>query len=96
MLIYLEADKEGNKMKRSYVAPTLEMELYELDQAIASNCGIVVKPGPAMGIHEECEGYVDPWEGLRLMSAPSYNVDFYEDTNCDCYTSGGDYGSWQS
>lgn len=83
-------------MKRSYVAPTLEIELYELDQAIASNCGIVVKQGPAMGDHPECEGYVDPWGGLSLMSAPPHNVNFYEDTNCDCYTSGGDYGSWQS
>ena len=83
-------------MKRSYVAPTLEMELYELDQAIASNCGIIVKPGPAMEHHQECEGYVDPWGGLSLMSAPPHNVNFYEDTNCDCYTTGGTYGSWQS
>ena len=84
-------------MKRSYVAPTLEMEPYELDQAIASNCGIVVEQGPAMGQHKQCEGYVDPWEGLNLMAASGpYNVNFYEDTNCDCYTTGGTYGSWQS
>lgn len=82
-------------MKRSYVAPTLEIELYELDQAIASNCGITVDPGPAMGDHKVCPGYEDPFGGLSLMSLP-HNVQFYEDTNCDCYTSGGDYGYWQS
>ena len=81
-------------MKRSYVAPTLEIELYELDQAIANNCGIVVSNGPAMGKYEQCADYKDPFGGLRLMSLP-HNVQFYEDT-CDCYTTGGDFGYWQS
>ena len=86
-------------MKRSYVAPTLEVELYQLDQAIASNCATVVDSGPAMGDHKPCEDFIDPFSvvpgGMNVMSLP-HNVQFYEDTNCDCYTSGGDYGYWQS
>ena len=86
-------------MKRSYVAPTLEVELYQLDQAIASNCAIVVSNGPAMGDYAPCEDFIDPFSvvpgGMNVMSLP-HNVQFYEDTNCDCYTTGGDYGYWQS
>lgn len=88
-------------MKRSYVAPTLEVELYQLDQAIASNCGTVVHNGPSvpeLGI-SQCEDFVDPFSvvpgGMNVMSLP-HNVQFYENTNCDCYTTGGDYGYWQS
>lgn len=86
-------------MKRAYVAPTLEVEIYQLDQAIASNCSIVVDSGPAMGSHRACDDFIDPFSvapgGMSVMSLP-YNVQFYEDTECDCYTTGGDYGYWQS
>ena len=86
-------------MKKVYEAPTLEIETYELDASIASNCGIVVNNGPAMGDHPQCDDYVDPF-ATSAASASSYslphNVQFYEDTNCDCYTTGGDYGYWTS
>ena len=66
-------------MKKTYVAPDLEIERYELDASIASNCATVVTMGYSMRGTE-----------------PVYNVQFYEDTNCDCYTTGGDYGYWTS
>lgn len=84
-------------MKKVYEAPTLEIELYQLDANIASNCGIVVTNGPALGEHHQCDDYKDPFatSGVSTFSLP-HNVQFYEDTNCDCYTTGGDYGYWTS
>ena len=84
-------------MKKAYQKPCMEMELYALDASIASNCGIVVSNGPAMGSHTQCSDYNEPFgqAGIQLYGGP-YNVQFYEDTNCDCYTTGGDYGYWTS
>lgn len=88
-------------MKRSYVAPTLEVELYQLDQAIANNCGTVVHNGPSvpeLGINQ-CEDFVDPYamfhEGMTTMSIPK-NVNFYLESGCDCYTTGSDGTFWTS
>ena len=87
-------------MKKVYMAPALEIEIYELDVNIASHCGIVVHNGPAEGSHEQCEDYNDPF-AVQSFSAgdasiAAYNVHFYEDSNCDCYTTGDDYGYWTS
>lgn len=86
-------------MKKVYVAPTVEIELYELNASIASNCAIVVSNGPAVGNHELCDDYDDPFAmsvmTLDLDDTP-HNVQFYEDTNCDCYYSSSDYGYWTS
>lgn len=74
-------------MKKVYVAPSIEIEHYSLDTSIASNCITVVTNGPAVGDYQQCDDYVDPY---ALMTARGpYNVNFYEDSNCDCYTSGG-------
>lgn len=87
-------------MKKAYHAPELEIEVYQLDASIASNCTLVVSNGPAMGNHNQCADYIDPFGmnaakyGAQTMAV--YNVLFYEDTNCDCYTTGGDYGYWTS
>ena len=35
-------------------------------------------------------------EPVAEINAPPYNVQFYNDSNCSCYTNGGDYGYWQS
>ena len=85
-------------MKKLYEAPEVEIELYELDKSIASHCGIVVHNGPEMGNHDQCDDYGDPFAAARSSTygAGPYNVQFYEDTNCDCYTTGGDYGYWTS
>lgn len=85
-------------MKKKYEAPTLETEIFELSECIASHCGIVVSNGPAVAGHEQCDDYKDPFAAASGASAYSrpHNVQFYDDTNCDCYTTGGDYGYWTS
>ena len=83
-----------NKLKKTYVAPELVSEEYQLNMSIASNCKQVVTNGPAIGGREQCDDYYDPHRRTRTMTA-DYNVGFYEDT-CDCYTTGGDSGYWQS
>ena len=87
-------------MKKVYVAPVLEIEVYQLDANIASHCGIVVDNGPVIGNHvTPCNDYKDPFafdSSTAEINGGPYNVEFYEDTNCDCYTTGGDYGYWTS
>ena len=87
-------------MKKAYVAPLLEIEIYELNSNIASHCGIVVQSGPEAPGHDQCVDFPDPFtfidEPVAEINAPPYNVEFYEDTNCDCYTTGGVNSYWQS
>lgn len=87
-------------MKKAYEKPVLEIEYYELDTNIASNCAEVVSNGPAVGNHQQCDDYDDPFAMSLSISTYStqgvYNVQFYEDTNCDCYYSSSDYGYWTS
>ena len=77
-------------MKKVYDAPKLEIEIYQLDANIASNCTIVV----SMGDHGGGEGqpFCEDYGGIvgiqRVDDAASpyaYNVNFWE-TTCDCYT----------
>ena len=77
-------------MKLKYEKPMIEIDDYELDASIASNCKVVVDMGPKYGSHDPCKSYYDhsgePWpdpNAINLMS--NYNIDFWE--NCDCYTS---------
>lgn len=83
-------------MKKTYQRPAMDVETYSLDMSIASHCGIVVSNGPAMGEHQPCDDYLDPFDGVATFDRRPHNVQFYEDTNCDCYTTGGDYGYWTS
>lgn len=86
-------------MRKVYEAPALEIELYMLNANIASNCHVVTNPGPQMEEHTICDGFIDPTmigEPSLDVNAPPYNVNYYEDTYCDCYTTGGDKGWWQS
>lgn len=76
-------------MKKVYEAPSLEIELYELDTSIASNCGTVVDMGPeGPGAVAVCKDYYDKAEEAypdsTTWSLP-HNVDFWN--NCDCYYS---------
>ena len=74
-------------MKKIYEKPMLEVEHYELDTSIASNCGYVVTSGPAHPDHDPCEDYYD-LIGMPMpynTNAVKYNIDFYDD--CDCYYS---------
>lgn len=87
-------------MKKVYETPLVEIEKYELDVNIASHCGIVVSNGPELGDHSQCDDFKDPFATRSAqnfsLNKRVYNVQFYEDTNCDCYTTGGDYGYWTS
>ena len=83
-------------MKKTYVAPELEAEVYELDMNIAGNCNIHVSNGPGSDTEPACDDYVTPFS---LMTAKGVTTDFYEASDktspCDCYTTaGGQY--WTS
>lgn len=82
--------------KKVYNKPSVEVERYELNKSIASNCALVVSNGPALGEHNPCEDYVDPFAETGVAMYSVYNVSFYEDTNCDCYYSASDMGYWTS
>ena len=83
-------------MKKTYEAPELTTEVYKLNVLIASNCAEVVSNGPERDGQAACSDYKDPFVTQMARSTePVHNVQFYEDT-CDCYTSGGDSGYWQS
>lgn len=77
-------------MKRRYEKPIVEIENYELDANIASNCKRVITMGPVHPSHTVCDSYYqasgepDPRTSEVSLFA-NYNVDFWE--NCDCYTS---------
>lgn len=85
-------------MKQVYEAPLFEVETYELDANIASHCTVKVTNGPAVGSHEQCDDYDNPFLTQLPGDATTatYNVDFYEDTNCDCYYSASGNGYWTS
>lgn len=86
-------------MKKTYEAPALEIEVYELDASIASNCAVVVTMGDYGGGEGEppCNDYLE-MVGKQTMSVArnsSYNVNFWEKT-CDCYTTAGGDGFFTS
>lgn len=86
-------------MKKTYVAPDLEIERYELDASIASNCATVVTMGDYGGGAGEpaCDDYlalVDKSDSSTWSLRP-YNVSFWENT-CDCYTTAGGAGYFTS
>lgn len=91
-------------MKKKYMAPAFELELYKLDKSIASNCQTVVNSGPEAPGHEVCSDFEDMFT-LGFFGDASlqniYNIQFYDDapgtgTACDCYTTGGNNQYWQS
>lgn len=76
-------------MRKEYVKPSIELELYQLDTSIAGNCDVVTNVGP-----NDCMDWGDdliPWS-LRGRSTPQH---FYEG-NCDCEYTGGNSGSFTS
>ena len=88
-------------MKKVYDAPKLEIEIYQLDANIASNCRVVVTMGaPGGGSADKpfCEDYAGhvglPWPG-DTANPNAYNVNFWE-TNCDCYTTAEGEGFFTS
>ncbi len=83
-------------MKKSYVAPELCAEVYELSMSIAG-CGIPVTDGPESPDGKPaCSDYQDPF-AAPARSARRQNVQFWDDEECDCYTTAGQYGGyWHS
>lgn len=75
-------------MKKAYEAPKLEFEVYELNQMIASNCTKVINSGPEHNGQQACRDWLDLLRPSTLSA--TYNVNFYEDTNCDCYYTSAD------
>lgn len=74
-------------LKKKYVRPKLEVELFQLNQSVAS-CGTRVLFGPNDST-EQCGdwGFVDPFDLLerekRVAQGPVYP--FYDYTSCECY-----------
>ncbi len=83
-------------MKKIYKKPSVEIEIYSLSESIASNCDIVVHNGPEIGNHKQCDDYEDPFGDISLFSFTAINGPFYEDGTCDCYTTGNNFGYWNS
>lgn len=88
----LMGSKGGDKMKRVYEAPIMEIELYELDTNIASNCGDVVNMGPeGPGAEDVCKDYYDkaeePYPESATWSRAAHNIDFWTEESCSCYYS---------
>ena len=60
-------------MKKRYIKPTIEVELYELNTAIATGCGTICNLGPGLEthdhLHDVCSDYVpDLGGGIRPFS----------------------------
>lgn len=77
-------------MKKTYAKPLAEIEVYQLNAAIAANCGEVVSLGPEAPGYEVCEEYKDAWEVFALQPRAG-GTPFYADgqASCDCYYSSG-------
>lgn len=80
-------------MKKVYSKPSIEIEVYELNTDIASNCGETVSLGPEAPGKVVCEEFEDAFEvfSIAAYSARSGGTPFYADgaANCDCYYSSG-------
>ena len=81
-------------MKKTYETPKAEVERYQLDASIASNCETVVHNGPQMNGYSQCSDYIDPFETYSAARSV-HNVQFYSEDTCDCYTTAGG-GYWTS
>ena len=69
-------------MKKTYETPKAEVERYQLDASIASNCETVVHNGPQMNGYSQCSDYIDPFETYSAARSV-HNVQFYSEDTCD-------------
>lgn len=79
-------------MKRVYAAPTLQVELYELDTSIAVNCAIIITLQP----HEDSPCSDVSYESIQPSYGLNGGVSFVDNGPCDCYTTAGGEGYWMS
>ena len=86
-------------MKKVYSKPVVEIEVYEMNTNIASNCGFEVSFGPEAPGKTTCDKFKDAFEVASLYNMRSTaNTPFYEDgaANCDCYYTSGAMGYFTS
>lgn len=87
-------------MKKVYHTPELEIEVYQLNASIASNCALVVTMGPnGPGMIKECDDYYEKTGEARIVSRARslpHNVQFWTEESCDCYYSAGGSGCFTS
>lgn len=79
-------------MKKVYSKPVVEIEVYEMNTDIASNCGERVSFGPEAPGKTTCDEFKDAFEVFSLYDMRSTGgTPFYDDgaANCDCYYSSG-------
>lgn len=91
---------EMSKMKKVYEAPKIEIEIYELNANIASNCTEVVTMGDYGGGEGEpaCNDYLNMVGKPPIetgIAAYAYNINFWKHS-CDCYTTAGGRGFFTS
>ena len=79
-------------MKKVYEKPSFEIEYYQLNSNIASNCTLVVNMGPeATGAVKVCDDYYEKTgEQAPARYSLPHNVQFWTAETCDCYYSAGD------
>ena len=53
-------------MRKTYMKPMAEIEVYKLDAAIATNCGETVSLGPEAPGHTICDEFKDAFEVFSL------------------------------
>ena len=80
-------------MRKTYMKPVAEIEVYKLDAAIASTCGDTVSLGPEAPGKTVCDEFRDAFEVYSLpgKARSTAGTPFYADgaANCDCYYSSG-------
>lgn len=82
-------------MKKVYMKPYIEVEVYALDAAIAANCGQIVSMGPEAPGYKTCDEFKDAFEMFVLnpsISTFSTEKPFYADgsAGCTCYHTSAD------
>lgn len=86
-------------MKKEYTKPCVEIEVYQLDAAIATTCGNKINLGPEHPGYETCDEYKDGFGGSTEWTLRSGgNTPFYQngDAHCDCYYTSGAKGYFTS
>lgn len=87
-------------MKKSYVAPCLEIEVYTLSTSIAANCTTPVDAGPDTAGRKDCDDFDDLFDmnSNSGISLASEGASFYDSDPgyCDCYYTTGSGGYFTS
>ena len=85
-------------MKKEYQKPIIEIEVYQMDAAIAVSCSFKVSLGPEAPGKDVCAKFEDAFEVTGVTTYASRGTPFYSDgsVNCDCYYSSGGGGYFTS